>query len=379
MSELSLSHVLRVPRTDDPGSFVLVHVTRTGSSLVDLSITATEGENPYTGTVRLSHLNGFRSKNYKGNDEEWTQIVSYVFGQLDKSVAVKLCDIESSASVISVSDTEDKELVITIRKRVQTITQRLGSISLKQDDQQAIQLFDWAGIATVRASTLENRFTSLLSRYRSAEDTIRQLNRQLEQFVSAKAQHEEQLIANFVQLLNEKKLKIRNQQRLLASAKVDREKVSWIQNATQDQYLQPHNNIRAAKRTAAEISDGEAESEEEFETLELDQTVHSNGPEEAHEIESATPQPLEEGGEDATDEGSPASSDPTGSGDERQMFERRGPADRPVMEEPPVPPPRRELPFARKAQSAIEKPKAQAHQQENSIDNTAGETDDDEL
>lgn len=39
--------------------------------------------------------------------------------------------------------------------------------------------------------------------------------------MEAKSQHENQLLANFAQLLNEKKLKIRNQQRLLASATAD--------------------------------------------------------------------------------------------------------------------------------------------------------------
>jgi hypothetical protein len=39
--------------------------------------------------------------------------------------------------------------------------------------------------------------------------------------MQAKTQHENQLVANFAQLLNEKKLKIRNQQRLLASATAD--------------------------------------------------------------------------------------------------------------------------------------------------------------
>ncbi|KAE8367447.1 hypothetical protein BDV27DRAFT_123935 [Aspergillus caelatus] len=379
-SELGLSpRVLRIPRTDDPESYVLVHITRISSSLVDLNITATEGENPYIGTVRKSHLRDFRSKNYEGNDEEWAQIVLHVFGQLDESAAkVKLCGIESSASVIGASDSEDKELVITIRKRIQTITQRLGSVTLKQDDQQAIQLFDWAGIATVRAYTLEQRFASLLVRYHSAENTIRQLNKQLEEFVSAKTQHEEQLIVNFVQLLNEKKLKIRNQQRLLASAKVDREKVSWIQNATSDQHLRPQKNIRTAKRTAAEMSDGEAESDEEFETMEFNQTMHPIDFEEANETtdeRSSTPQSLEGWGENATDEGSPAPSDLIGSEDERHMFEQRFSAGPPVMKEPPAPPPRRELPFARKAQTTIKKP----NEQENNTEDTTGETDDDEL
>lgn len=97
-------------------------------------------------------------------------------------------------------------------------------MSLKQDDEQAIELFDWTGTAVARADVIEDQLSSLRDRYSAAEDTINRLNKQLEDFISAKHQHEEQLMTDFVQLLNEKKLKIRNQQRLLASANVDPEK-----------------------------------------------------------------------------------------------------------------------------------------------------------
>lgn len=102
--------------------------------------------------------------------------------------------------------------------------QRLGTVTLKQDDGQAIELFDWAGIAITKADALEKQLSSLSHRCHLAEDTIQQLNKQLEELIDAKSQHEDQLVANFAQLLNEKKLKIRNQQRLLASATVDPEK-----------------------------------------------------------------------------------------------------------------------------------------------------------
>lgn len=101
------------------------------------------------------------------------------------------------------------------------LQQRLGSITLRQDDEQAIQLFDWTGVSVARADALEQQIRSLTERYRVAEDTINKLNVQLEKLTQAKSQHEDQLISRFVQLLNQKKLKIRNQQRLLASAKVD--------------------------------------------------------------------------------------------------------------------------------------------------------------
>jgi hypothetical protein len=61
----------------------------------------------------------------------------------------------------------------------------------------------------------------LTNRYRVAENTIQKLNEQLEDLLRAKDHHETQLVVNFAQLLNEKKLKVRNQQRLLASATVD--------------------------------------------------------------------------------------------------------------------------------------------------------------
>lgn len=68
---------------------------------------------------------------------------------------------------------------------------------------------------------LEEQVFSLTGHYRLAEETIRRLNEQLKELEHAKTQHEDQLVANFAQILNEKKLKIRNQQRLLASATVN--------------------------------------------------------------------------------------------------------------------------------------------------------------
>lgn len=94
-------------------------------------------------------------------------------------------------------------------------------MTLKQDDDYDIQLFDWTASAVSRANNLNEEITSLKVKYREAESTIKQLNSQLEELITAKNDHDDQLIGKFVQLLNEKKLKIRNQQRLLATAKID--------------------------------------------------------------------------------------------------------------------------------------------------------------
>lgn len=45
-----LPRILRVPRSDDPAAYVLVHVLPTGSAALDLKLIATEGESPYVGS-----------------------------------------------------------------------------------------------------------------------------------------------------------------------------------------------------------------------------------------------------------------------------------------------------------------------------------------
>lgn len=72
--------------------------------------------------MRQSQLKKLRAKNYQDSDEEWQRVISYVFG--DKSHIAgndTRAGIESSASIVGEGD-EDKELIITIRKRIQGIT-----------------------------------------------------------------------------------------------------------------------------------------------------------------------------------------------------------------------------------------------------------------
>ena len=96
-------------------------------------------------------------------------------------------------------------------------------MTLMQNDEQEIQLLDWCGMAIASSNVLEQRCRALQDRACAAEHMIDQLNDQLQQLLAAKEQHEEQLLANLVRLLNEKKLKIRNQHRLLNTAEPDPE------------------------------------------------------------------------------------------------------------------------------------------------------------
>ena len=44
------TRLLRIPRSDHPESFVLLHVTGSKTFSSSLDLIATEGENPFTGT-----------------------------------------------------------------------------------------------------------------------------------------------------------------------------------------------------------------------------------------------------------------------------------------------------------------------------------------
>jgi hypothetical protein len=52
---MSDPQVVRIPRSDEPHSYVLVHVSQTGQAPLDVSLTATEGENPYAASSNAFH------------------------------------------------------------------------------------------------------------------------------------------------------------------------------------------------------------------------------------------------------------------------------------------------------------------------------------
>lgn len=84
------------------------------------------------------------------------------------------------------------------------------------------KLFDWCSISALSATTAHDETSTLELKLEQQKDTIAQLTAQLEQLVQAKQEHESALLEKFKLLLNAKKLKIRDQQRLLAGAHVNK-------------------------------------------------------------------------------------------------------------------------------------------------------------
>ena len=133
--------------------------------------------------------------------------------------------IELVASIAS------SNLNLIIRKNISGITQRLGELSLPHDDDEELDVLHWTSVAVERATALDQEVSTLTSSYKSAEQSIASLTKQLEELITAKQAHETALLGKFKELLNQKKLKIRDQQRLLACTTINRQRAEKIRAA----------------------------------------------------------------------------------------------------------------------------------------------------
>ncbi|EPS34151.1 hypothetical protein PDE_09115 [Penicillium oxalicum 114-2] len=432
---MSSPQVLRIPRSDKPHSHVLVQVSQAGQgqASLDLTLVGTEGEHPYVASIRESRVQALRNKHYQGSDKEWMAVIAHVLKQEPVSTEEDpswTTGVEASASISEgKGGGQDQEIVITIRKRVQEITQRLGSIILKQDEDQEIALFEWTALAVSNAESLQSQVTTLTDRIHNAEDTILKLKMQLSILIESKSTHDKQLMANFVQLLNQKKLKIRNQQRLLACATPDPKRVAEIQAAISSSSSRPRqgepghtSTKRKGPASAAGTNDEDSQSDSDsgFEKMDIDQRAPTQKPEgddeetDDEDEERSTPQPLEDEEEEQaeeerfehvnTDEETATDDDDDQPEQKEEPTTMRKPSppqqhkpagksskptapDLKTQSKETTPPPRRELPFSRRgartgaqAQTQLQAQETQSNLNVRGEDEeTAGETDDDEL
>ncbi|KAK5120165.1 hypothetical protein LTR85_006646 [Meristemomyces frigidus] len=224
---MSTDHVLRLRRTDVKGEHLLINVSHTGSKPLDLKLVASEGEHVYPAKIKESNVKSLQASNYSGNLDDWKAILKYALLH-ERTEGAASEALDGLEAVTAISGTT---LTITLRKNISGITQRLGSIKLEQNDDEEISVFDWAGTAVAAADDLRGQLESLQTSVTSQQDQVAKLTQRLDDLVKAKKKHEDELLKKFAALLNEKKLKIRDQQRLLAGAKVDPEAAESVSDA----------------------------------------------------------------------------------------------------------------------------------------------------
>ena len=167
--------------------------------------------------VRQARIARLKAKSSQITDKEWETILlsTLLYQRFNAPFATALENLEILASIIG------DRLEIAFRRNISGITQRLGAITLTKDEDQEINTLAWTSTAVSRSVDIEKEVLSLQAKYGKQKETITELNRQLDDLIQAKIDHENSLLEKFRDLLNAKKLKIRDQQRLLATAKID--------------------------------------------------------------------------------------------------------------------------------------------------------------
>ena len=117
-----------------------------------------------------------------------------------------------------------------------------------------------------RSDALETSIQTLTSQLTEQKQTINKLEQQLEDLIQAKKAHEEELLGKFALLLNEKKLKIREQQRLLAGAKIDPNAAKKVERAKEVAKGRMPEASRKGKRKVDVKDESENEDEDGFES-----------------------------------------------------------------------------------------------------------------
>ncbi|TAQ86131.1 hypothetical protein B7494_g5533 [Chlorociboria aeruginascens] len=281
--------VIRIPRTDaDPNEsdFVLLHVTASGPSLLDLRLVSTEGSTVFAFSLQCSQTAKLRAKTCPYTQEEWDGILQSILQ--GKSEAA---DLRTGVEAVARLENNGETMIITIQKRIEGITQRLGTLTLPSQEEE-VSIFDWCGLALSRSSTLSSALTTLQSQYATQQRTIQTLQSSLEELIKTKNDHENELLEKFALLLNEKKLKIRDQQRLLAVSNVDAKKLAEVENLPSSSKNRTAEASRAGKRKAVEVQQESGSEDEGFERMNIDNN-NDNDAEEAlvSEEEAQTPDP----------------------------------------------------------------------------------------
>lgn len=153
----------------------------------------------------------------------------------------------------------------------------LGTITLAEDHEapDKIDLYEWCGqiVASKEATTSE--LTSQRKIVQEKDEQVRKLEQTLAELKKLKNDHENDLLEKFSLLLNEKKLKIRDQQRLLASSNVDPARLAALEEARNERHHSAGPS-RSGKRKAGSRVQSDDEESEGFENMDVDEAPNDS-------------------------------------------------------------------------------------------------------
>ncbi|KAG9240418.1 hypothetical protein BJ878DRAFT_546267 [Calycina marina] len=259
-------NILRLPLVDGEDGFVLLKVT-TGKRPLDLSLIGTEGDNVFAFSVKQKDILSLRADKFAGSLEDFEHVLAVVLLGGERTDELAEVEIVARISERKIEKRRKPFMNIAIQKRIEGITQKYGEVDLPETTEEELPLFDWVGLAIELKDGLSDEVRKLQTQLLVKEEEAAKLKAALEDLVKVKSAHEDELTEKFSLLLNEKKLKIRDQQRLLASSTVDPDKLAAVEAERAGSHSPGPS--RARKRKAGAKDEGELE--DGFEQMDVDE------------------------------------------------------------------------------------------------------------
>lgn len=262
------------------------------------------------------------------------------------SISERLRDTLDVTCAISEQDRKSS-LNIIIRQSVEGISHKFGTVQLPvSDNTDDVDLFGWATEIADERDALAKNLRVSNARMEEAKRTIESLEEQLHALIAAKEEHETQLLSKFALLLNEKKLRIRSQQRLL------------VEQQTPPRSRSAQQAKSTEKRKALDqVGSADSSDSEAFDAMDVDKDNHAKM--------------------ERSEDGRSTSSGNSATDNEVNTSRSRSFGDHSSKDTPTIPPPR-ELPFVTDSKSVSTKIQQRvANTSNNEGDETASE--DDEL
>ncbi|CAD6443698.1 680875d3-d2be-4550-8ca9-1f074c87d50a [Sclerotinia trifoliorum] len=273
MAAKQLPAVLRITSsaTNQDEVFLLL-VESAGSRPLDVKLIGTDGELVFAVSLKHSKISTLKAKNSPYTDEEWSLVLSSIL--LHEPPKEEEGNVTRGVEIHA--KVEKKAMTLVIQKVIEGIRQRLGTIKLDETEEEEISLFDWCALATKSADSSKDELEALRIKYSEQQETLKKLNENFRELTKRKSDHENQLLGKFSLMFNEKKLKVRDQQRLLAGAKVDPDKVEAVQNIRSGKSRTAGASRSGKRKAAKEVQPGSSDSDDAFEKMDVDQSQDEN-------------------------------------------------------------------------------------------------------
>ncbi|KAF2855352.1 hypothetical protein T440DRAFT_210047 [Plenodomus tracheiphilus IPT5] len=264
---MAARHIVPVEPASGHGETVVVEVQQHGAQPLDVRLVGCEGESPYVTTIQQCNLGKLKQK-FKGSDDEWITVLSYFL--LQTPPGKEQANILQGVRMVYLLKKGSLEL--SIRQDIRDIKVTLGEITLPLDEEFEFNPFEWAQTsAAAHAATLK-QLADLTTRVNSEKSTIVKLNAQLQDFIKTKNEAETAMLQQFMQLLNEKKRKIRDQSRILAGAKVDVDTASTVRaSRTTTKSRKPVASRSSKRKAPAQTAEPDLKPESDSDQMEIDQ------------------------------------------------------------------------------------------------------------